>query len=540
LKLSDLIDRLDDLPPQAREQVLAHLRSEAVSSMSEGARLPIWNKLNDLVSKHRRNADANWAIGTEELGEIAAIAERLAPTAAFYRHQRLFSERNFDLYDEAGNYNDNFDKLEGRRREAVRDLFAHGGIKEVLSFVQTVESPWRVGFASASLAPDDPEREILPALLESGDKPLLQFAGGFVQGRFTGRGWNWVDAIDTSLWSPSERAQLLAYLPFTTDAWARSARLLGEDEGPYWRRANANPYAAKESIKFAIDRLLQYGRPREAIKCLEWLRHQKLPIDTPQAVRALRALLGPAEDTAAMDTHAIVEVIKALQDDPGTSPTKIMGIEWAFLPLLNEHNRASPVLLERRLADEPAFFCEVIQIVFRSMKGKERPVEGTTEQQKSIATNAYHLLDRWSTLPGSRRDGTFDGDAFTAWLDAVKAACNDSGHLEIAMSRFGHTLVHSPPDADGLWIHHSVATALNARDASEMRHGFRMQLYNSRGFHWVNPTGEEERKLARDYRAKADDAEARGYHRLAGTLRELAVTYDREAERVVSENADDE
>ena len=94
------------------------------------------------------------------------------------------------------------------------------------------------------------------------------------------------------------------------------------------------------------------------------------------------------------------------------------------------------------------------------------------------------------------------------------------------------TLIHVPPDANGLWIHCSAAAALNAKDAEDMRSGFQAELYSSRGAHWVDPTGKPERELADKYRAQAEAVEGAGYHRLATTLRELAESYDREAERV--------
>jgi hypothetical protein len=73
-----------------------------------------------------------------------------------------------------------------------------------------------------------------------------------------------------------------------------------------------------------------------------------------------------------------------------------------------------------------------------------------------------------------------------------------------------------------------------------MRVGFRIQLFNSRGVHWVDPTGKSERELAAKYRKQAEEVEAAGYHRLASTLRELAEEYDREEERISSQELSDE
>ena len=517
-----------------RDRILTYLQSQNIISMSEGDRLPVATKLGDLVAKHRKFADANWAMKPDEVDKIATIADHLTPKEPFYRHQRLFSAHDFDRYDEITNVDEHLRTLGDRRCQAVNDVFACGGTKLVLDFSRAVESPSNVGFAFAALAPCEAEREILPQLLESEDKSLLQFAGGFVGGMFSRRGWKWVDEIDMSQWSPSQKGQLLAYLPFTTDAWERSARLLGEDESPYWSKANANPSAAAEGLRVAVDRLLQFGRPHDAVACLRWLQFKKQPLDNQQAIRVLEAVLRSLDASRTADAYAIVEVIKELQDAPDANPADVMKVEWAFLPLLDEHHRASPKFLEQRLIDDPGFFCELIRIVFRSKKS-DWPVPGTAEQQTNIATNAYRLLSTWNMPPGSRKDGTFDGDAFTAWLDTAKAACEESGHLAIAISRIGHVLIHAPPDPDGLWIHRSVATALNAADANDMRSGFQTELYNSRGVHWVDPTGEQERKLAQKYRIQADEVEASGYHRLAEALRKLAASYEHEAEQQASE-----
>jgi hypothetical protein len=377
------------------------------------------------------------------------------------------------------------------------------------------------------------DRVVLPDLLESDQKPLAQFAGGFVWSRFRICGWQWVDDIDTLRWTPAHIGQFLSFLPFTPDTWERSKRLLGEDESVYWGKTSANPYEALTGLEPAIDKLIQHGRPYAAIRCLQRMLHDKQPFDNGRAVRALLAALKSSESAHSMDAYEIVEVIKSLQSDPNTNPDDLFHVEWAYLRLLDQHHDASPKLLEGRLANEPGFFCEVVRLVFRSKK-EERPTEEPTEQTKGIATNAYRLLSEWRTPPGCRADGTFDGDALAVWLDAMKKECSDTGHLEIAMTMVGHALIHVPPDSDGLWINRSAAAALNTKDAGDMRNGFRTELFNSRGAHWVDPTGKPERELAEKYRAQAEAVEVAGYHRLATTLRELAGSYERDAESVSS------
>jgi hypothetical protein len=72
--------------------------------------------------------------------------------------------------------------------------------------------------------------------------------------------------------------------------------------------------------------------------------------------------------------------------------------------------------------------------------------------------------------------------------------------------------------------------ALNAKDANDLRDGFRTELFNSRGVFGFT-AGQGERKLALRYRKQANEVEAHGYHRLGNSLRELASSYERDAER---------
>jgi hypothetical protein len=76
---------------------------------------------------------------------------------------------------------------------------------------------------------------------------------------------------------------------------------------------------------------------------------------------------------------------------------------------------------------------------------------------------------------------------------------------------------------------------MNDRDAEDMRKGFQIASSNARGIHSVDPTGKPETELAEQYRIKAEDVENAGFHRFSITLRDLADSYEREAERNIIE-----
>ncbi|MDQ1261064.1 MAG: hypothetical protein QG575_245 [Euryarchaeota archaeon] len=531
-KLVDLIDRLADLWPDARNHILDYLGSDAIISMPEADRVKLWTELVDLVSEHRKFADAKWAMKPDEVNEIASIAEKLVPITPMYRHQRLFNERDFVLFEEKGDWRAQQKTLDELRQRAVTEVFNEGGLEKVLEFAKIVESPWRVGFAFGIIAQVEAELSVLPSLLESDDKSITQFIGGFIWGRFRSRQWQWVDEIDATSWTPSQIGQLLAFLPFASDTWKRVTQLLREDESPYWSKTSVNPYGDDQNLEMAIDRLVEHGRAHEAIICFEQMRYKKRKFNSQQAIHVLQAILLSPQEPNKIDYHAIIEVIKELQSDLNTNHDDLLSIEWAFIPLLDRHCDASPKLLEQRLADNPVFFCDAIRTAFKSTK-VEHPVEEPTEFQKNNGANAYRLLQNWRIPPGIQKDGTYNGDALKAWLEKVKEICRESGHLEVALTMIGQVLFNTPADPEGFWMNTTAASMLNAKDAKKMRIGFQTAVIASRGVYTCTG-GEEERKLAEKYRIRAEETEARKFHRLAETFRDISAFYEQEAKREAS------
>jgi hypothetical protein len=238
-----------------------------------------------------------------------------------------------------------------------------------------------------------------------------------------------------------------------------------------------------------------------------------------------------------MQRHNIVEVIRFLQSGTSISQDDLFKIEWNYLPLLDDYSGATPKTLENKLASDPEFFCEVIKLIYRSSNSNESQQE-QTEIFEFKATNAWNLLHHWKIIPGIPAYGQFNVDRFSMWFQRVKELCSESGHLEVALVTIGEILVHSPVDPDGLWINRTICKVLNDRDNEKMRDGYRSGCINSRGAHFVDTTGQDEMRLAEQFRKKAEDIDNAGFPRLANTLRDMSKFYERNAERVKSQFID--
>ena len=534
-KLNELVRHLNNLTSPSFKRILEYLSSEDLKAKPENERISLWNSLMDFVSRHKRFTNAKWALSSDLISPVENAARTLAPQNRLNLYRRLFRNKDSDLYQENGDWQEKQKELEERRQRAIREILAFDGVEAVIQMAETVEAPAKAGFSLGFIAESGMDSVVLPNLLEVASKGLTQFAGGFIWGRYQGQGWAWVDKMDTTGWSHSQRGQFLAYLPFTVETWKRSKEWLGKFEGQYWSKASVNPYQADGELHVAIDKLIEYGRPNAAISCLNRFLHDKQPLDKARAVHALLSAVSSTETSHAMDVYDSVEIIKALQDDPDTNPDDLFRVEWAYLPLLDGDDGASPKLLGNRLASDSDFFCEVIRFVYRSKKESKSEKE-PTEVEKAIATNAYRLLDEWRTPPGMTSDGRFLEDRFRLWLESTSLASLESGHFEVALTHVGNVLVYCPPDPSGLWINRAVAESLNGKDAEEMRNGFSMAILNSRGVRWIDPTAKPELDLSEKYRKQAEDVENAGYQRLAATLRGLAGFYTSEAKRIIDEH----
>lgn len=529
-KLNELIGVMDNLTPDNRKQVLSFLCSDSITSLPDEDRSNIWNALNNLISEHRKFEYTDWALKKDVVDEIDKVTNILKPSNPVYLYQRFFTQSYMYQHDDKEDYNEKQKLLEEQHQKAIIEILVYGGIEAILKFAQIIEMPRSAGFAAGENIIE--EEYILPFLLESQEKSLLQFVFGYVLRIFQIYEWKWVDGIDLVKWTPSQIGQLLSFLPFIPETWDRAEKLLKNNESLYWQKADANPYAIKGRLDIAIEKLLKYGRPFDAICCMSKMINDKMPINNKQAIKVLKAILSTKNDLNTMRIFDIVETIKILQNDSDTNPEDLFQIEWAFFPLLNDQHNASPKLLEKMLVEKPDFFCELIRTVYR-LKMEKKSKEEMTEQQERIARNAYYLLDNWRKPPGMREDGFFDEKILKNWLFEIKEKCKATGHLDVALNRVGHVLVYSPPDPDGLLIHHSVAEILNEEDNGKIREGFNNAYFNPMVFRAITP-GKIDLSLYNKYRSYAEEIEKKGYIVFATSLRELADSQKRSDEHLSS------
>ena len=528
-KLLQLVDILDCLPEEPFKTFVAHLLSLVDGSEDHEFLFKLWNRLTRLLWKHQSFQDATWAWDQETLSTIDGVAKKLAPSDPALLHRLKFDNNVLALHGEEGEH----EAEEDQRQQAIREILAYGGGEAIVKFARTVESTYAVGRSLAQVAGDDIDQFLLPSFLEIEEKTLSELIRAYVWTRWHTKGWDWVDRLDRSQWSILQSSELLARLPFQMGTWTRATKWLGVEEPRYWQSDALTSRFVEADFGFAVDKLLQYGRARDALACLSTIFIRERTLDIDRSTKVLLAIADSSEQLSPLELSQITNLVEALQKDDRTDREDLIKVEWAYVPLLDGRRAPSPRTLESELSSNPEFFCRIVGLLYRP-RGEAAPDQEPSNEAQAKARNAWRLLNGWRTPPGVLPDGSMSSAKFEEWLSQVKSICDETGHTEVGLNHVGQVIFHSPADPNNLWINGSVAAALNEEDADSLRKGYVMGAFNARGVHRIDPSGSPERNLANQYRAKAEQAENAGYFRFATELKELAGRYDLEAERIVS------
>ncbi|MBA0208575.1 MULTISPECIES: hypothetical protein [Pectobacterium] len=536
LRLIDLVENIDKLSPFKFDDAIKLLYDFSKKPDSDELKLELWEKCLEVYNRHKKFSDAQWAIQPDQNKKIKDVSIALKPEGPMLYSKRLFGQRSHDLFDENGDWRAQEERLAKERGQSISEIHAINGIEGVLEFSRSVERPDVVGNSLVAENLEIP-LDTLKKFILSDIKEERSLASGYVWAKNYKEGNSWVlDAVDN--WNAQEKVEFFLLLPFKKETWDILNASFDDFPCEYWKNTVSNAYhcGSTEDVYFAVDCLIKVDRPVSAIDCLSRILHSDKVVDSSKVVVALLQSIKTTEDIKRFDIHSFRELVNYLQNDDTVSDDDLVKIEWAYLPIINRgaNDSLQPQVLEKKLANEPSFFCEIIRYAYRSKFQKEK--NELSESEKNIAKNSRYLLDKWGKVPGTNSEGKFDANAFNNWFNLVQTECEESGHLEIAYQIIGRVLISSPSN-DENWILPELAEFLNRRELEEVRTGYRIAIRNSRGVYFVDPEGKAELELAQKYRAKSDEIELLGFHRFGRTLRELADEYQAEAESIIEQHS---
>lgn len=534
--LKDLVESLQALPEIDQMKVwelvdswAANADQPAKAELRECIRL---NALTRLAKKRKMSASSRAA--------AQKAYDRLQPEDPVARHMWLFREHwvqeSADEIDAAEiDYDQREQRIDTLRREALREIWEAHEFEGIHLLLADSDAAGIVGRYAAASVPDARRGGFIKYFLSISDN-LQNKTLWCLQGFLAAIGESsLVETLQAVMeeFSIDQQVRLFTCAPFRQVTWDVLDRYGDAVRDGYWK--TVHPYWARpqaSELAIIVDRLLAARRPRAAfnvahlgVKELETSRLKRLLYD-------LATIDDEGEGIYKIGSHYIAEALDVLEGREGISSDDMAPLELMFIRALDHGTRGIPNI-ERLVADSPAMFSQAIALAFIRTDGGEDPPEHVIEDQTQrdiAASNAYHLLDRIRRIPGTDVSGQIDTNALVSWILEVRQRCKDLGRLDIADQRIGQLLSHSPAETTGLWPCIPVCQAIEQIGSRDLGEGFRVGAYNSRGVHWRQHGGEQERALAKRYRGWSEEVLFE-FPFVSSVLEDIAKGYDREASR---------
>jgi transcriptional regulator with XRE-family HTH domain len=536
-----LLDRWSDMGGR-RSKATEQLKMVAQGNLINEDQELLRGKLRGMLNHQRKFKDADWGLPDEDIAELQAIYDALAPLDPIESIAWLF-ETSVSLPNPIGDWQEDRQLLQSERAAAAEKFLQDNGTARLFDLVEVVREAGFLGQAIAeSGLPGTTRKELLVHALRSEREKDQTFARGLVWTWHFAAGREWAESLfDEALqaeWGNEAILTILLALPSTDWVWKLAKRAGVTIEATYWKRLNVFWTAGDDSNpEYVVEKLIEAGRARASVHFIGYHLHNKKKFASDLLVRALiEAIRQPVEGKSDMNDmtmfqHYVQEIFKQLDEADDVSSDTLLHLEWLYLPLF-EHSQRKAKTIMRELASKPDLFIQLLSAVYKPSEDSgvvDPPVENE-EHARNIANQAYRLLRLWDVIPGTEADGSIDGARLEAWIKDARKLAHANGRGLIADQKIGEVLSASKIDADGIWPAVPVREVIEAIRSRDLETGVTIGKFNRRGvtMRASGSGGDQERELAKQFR-EWSEATAFDWPRTSGILESLAKDYDRQA-----------
>jgi hypothetical protein len=408
-------------------------------------------------------------------------------------------------------------------------VLAAGGPEDIYRLAKAVRDPEALGYAFVRV---DTGASIgaIAALVADEEAGVRRFAMAAIA-KATHQEADRLLSLARALEAPdTAKARVLLVANDLEPVWAALPDFGDAVEDSYWSEFSGFGRGADfELVNEAARGLADHGRVADALDLLAVYSYGGRNRADPQLVAELlrRLLSVPDPEMAVLSQYDLEQLFELLRTAAAVDEDTVATLEWSFLPALEPTQDL--LTLQRRLADHPQFFVEVIRIVFRSKAGDDEASPSSTLTE-GLAANGFRLLHNWKVVPGTDIEtGEVDPQRLTSWVTEARRLLADEDRADVGDSQIGQVLAYAPSGKDGTWPCEPVRDLLEELAAEHVNSGFEVGIYNKRGVvsRGLDQGGEQEYELERRYLDWAQ-ALAIEWPIVAGLLRDVAKTYHAE------------
>ena len=542
--LPELIEILEYLPEQVFDSIIKDLKA-SVDNVSPEKRAETYEKLFEIICKHKKFPDAKWALPEEAIGKLEELLQKFTPDDPVNKNKILFNKWPHDIVCQSDiEYTEKGRITEEKRKSVLKEIWEKQGLDGIIKLIKIAELTHTIGHFLAISSFSDEIEDVVLQWLDSENKKLSNVAQVFIYTK-SNQNKNYLQAMFEKYkteWNPNKWAKFFLALPFTPEVFDFIQNLPHEVEKIYWKNIQYFYLSkgSKEQAEWVIRKLLENNRSIAALNAASQYLHtiaKESGLDANLLAEVLERLAAVPEDSKLeqIDIYGIEQIFDYLQKSSEIDLTHIARLEWAYILYFwynRFHARIKPVTLIKEVLDNPDLFVQLIRWAFKP----KPPIEGefsdlSSEQKKRLGENAYFLLNMIDELPGQSGED-IDLTKLMEWIKHAQEKCKQVNRLPICNEKIGEILSHSPSGKDGIWPHETVREVIEGISSKDMERGIEIGIYNQRGVvtKSLGEGGKQERKLAERYDQFADALRLK-WPRTAAMLKRIAQGYIREASR---------
>ena len=461
--------------PVERTRLVRHL-----TAYSDGARV-----------QHIREADREGA--RRVLNKLSAF-EVTAPDIWLFDDDAVMREHSTDN----SSWEFAEERLELKRRKALRALRESGGIEAILSLVPEIRNTRMMGAVASRVLSTAELHSTVTEALQAGGESERSPMRWFIQGLLDEIDDSDADALtqvirssafgnENSDWLP----YLLARFPLGPGA-SRADALSGDSLKLYWEQFDPGRDVIPSDRKdWLIAGLCSVMRPRTALWALrgnfEGARTESLRLLVDTLPQSKEQNLG----------HSDQELVTAIRQRPDLSPDDAAAIEFMFFDVLRADEM--PALAEA-VASDPSWLQWALMLCMGRQDNAEDPPEWSERRETSpewLQHRAYRLFEWLPRLPGTTSSG-YDIKQGLAWTTSILSFAEQHDRREVAESLLGHSFGSSGFYEDGAPTD-ELTELLELISCSRIEQGIATTVGNQLGAVCL-PRGD----AGRPYRARAD------------------------------------
>lgn len=542
--LSDLAEAYWGLPEDTKTNVRNLIDDWSSSNPSDEDK----SFLQETIRVHllgRRGARAAGKSPSKDEG-LMRIYDLLRPSDPIHKHSWLF--RKSHVLEGLGELEENYDyrqreeKIQELRINALQEIYNQRSTEGIHKLAAIGDAPGVIGWIlSKAFQSTEELLDILTTLYEGdlaktvADQRRLQISSSAFYGMREPSSRKELLVAAKAKFPSEQFFSFLLAAPFNSESWLFVDEMPEADRKRYWREVRPRwDQQGKDDLERAVREFMCVHRPRAGFNVIH-LEMKK--INAELLYELLQAMASSSQEkpgTFQFQTYEISKAFEQLSASGVIPPDQLAGLEFVYIDALEHGDHGIPNL-EKAIETHPGLFSQAIAFAFRRKEGDdgEDPEDWQLDDQDQISRRAVaadSVLDKISRIPGTTKSGVISEIRLNRWVHDVRKICQSLGRLEVADTKIGQVLANSPADGDNIWPCKAVRDVLEIISSKEIGKGLYRGVVNSRGAHWRDEGGDQERELSARFDGYAKKLRT-SHPYVSKVLDSIAKSYTRDAER---------